>query len=118
MSNKKILICDDDQGILDMLNFILEDEYVVISEPNSLNVSSIIEKQEPDLILLDLWMPVLSGDLVLKSVRKNQKTKNLPVIIMSASTDGEKIANASGADDYIAKPFDIDTLINRIQKLI
>lgn len=119
MINKKILICDDDEGILDMLELILEDiGFNTIPEKNSLNVYNIIEKHHPDLILLDLWMPVLSGDQVLKTLRSNPETKNLPVIVISASTDGEKIASDAGANEFIAKPFDLNHLIQKVQQVL
>jgi DNA-binding response OmpR family regulator len=106
--NKTIIICDDDEGILEMLAIILEDSgYNVIAEQNSLNLYNLIEQKKPDLLLLDLWMPVLSGDQVLLHLRSQPATKMLPVIVLSASTDGPEIASKAGATDYIAKPFDI-----------
>lgn len=119
MPNKKILICDDDEGILDMLSLILEDTgYEIIPESNSLNVKSILEKSEPDLVILDLWMPVLSGDQVLKLIRQNIATSTLPVIVISASRDGKQIAKEAGATDFIAKPFDMDELIRKVNSYI
>jgi DNA-binding response OmpR family regulator len=117
--SKKVLICDDDEGILDMLTMILEDAgFETISEINSLNVNKLIEQEQPDLLLLDLWMPVLSGDQVLKMLKKNPETSNLPVIIISASIEGEKIATEAGANNFIAKPFDLDELIDKVQELL
>lgn len=119
MIGKKVLICDDDEGILDMLSFILEDAgFNTILEINSLNVNRIIEKEQPDLLLLDLWMPVLSGDQVLKMLRNNPQTNKLPVIIISASMEGETIAAEAGADDFLAKPFNISQLIDKVQGLL
>jgi CheY-like chemotaxis protein len=119
MMSKKVLVCDDDEGILDMVSFVLEDSgFEVIPESNSLNVYNLIEKEKPDLLLLDLWMPVLSGDQVLKILRSNPKTKYLPVIVISASTEGQKIAQEAGASAFIAKPFDIDQLINRVELIL
>lgn len=119
MMSKKVLVCDDDEGILDMVSFVLEDSgFLVIPESNSLNVYSLIEKEKPDLLLLDLWMPVLSGDQVLKMLRNNPETKDLPVIVISASTEGQKIAQEAGASAFIAKPFDIDQLINRVELIL
>ncbi|GGC54474.1 hypothetical protein GCM10011387_05000 [Pedobacter quisquiliarum] len=116
MTNKTILVCDDNEGILDMLGLILEDAgFDVIPEQNSLNIYNLIEKKQPDLVLLDLWMPVLSGDQVLKVLRQNTRTKGLPVIVISASTDGSKIAQDAGATAFIAKPFDVDDLVSKIQ---
>ncbi|WP_443946976.1 response regulator [Pedobacter sp. AW1-32] len=115
MNKKKILICDDDEDILDMLGLILEDtEYETILEQNSLNVNHIVNTNLPDLIILDLWMPVLSGDQVLRNLRNQQHTKALPVIVISASKEGKKIAEESGANDFLAKPFDFDDLIKKI----
>lgn len=119
MKTKQILICDDDEGILDMLELILEEYgYTVIAEQNSLLVKAKIEQSQPNLVLLDLWMPVLSGDQVLRSIRKDPRTKNIPVIVISASREGREIAANAGASAFIAKPFDFDELILTVQKLI
>lgn len=115
----KIMICDDDEGILDLLELVLRDEgYETIPEINSLNVSQIVDREHPDLLLLDLWMPVLSGDQVLRTLRDNPKTRKLPVIIISASNDGKSIAMNAGATDFVSKPFDLDKLVNRVKNLL
>jgi CheY-like chemotaxis protein len=117
MENKRILICDDDEGIVDVLELILEDTgHTIIPELNSLNVKSIIQNMKPDLIILDLWMPVISGDQILKMIRSTPETKDLPVIVMSASRDGAEIAKAAGANAYIAKPFDFDNVLEVVDK--
>ncbi|PWS26329.1 response regulator [Pedobacter yonginense] len=119
MSNKKILICDDDEGILDMLEMVFEDSpYTVIPEKNSLNIKSIVERESPDLILLDLWMPVLSGDQLLRTLRKNPSTIGLPVIVISASREGRQIAYDAGATGFIAKPFDFSELMGMVDGLM
>jgi len=116
MENKKILVCDDDPGIIDLLGVILEDTgHDIITEINSLNVPALIEREKPDLLILDLWMPVVSGDQLLQMVRKNPDLENIPVIIISASRDGKAIANKFGATAFVAKPFDIDDLINTVE---
>lgn len=119
MENKTILICDDDEGILDMLEIVLEGSgYHIVSVQNSLHLYEVIDREHPDLLLLDLWMPVLSGDQVLKSLRKNPKTHELPVIVISASRDGQQIAVDAGANDFMAKPFDLDLLLEKIQHYV
>jgi CheY-like chemotaxis protein len=119
MKNKKILICDDDEGILDVLELILEDTgHTIIHELNSLNVRSLLDSQKPDLVILDLWMPVLSGDQLLHMIRTTPEYSHLPVIIISASTDGERIALNQSASAFIAKPFDYDNLIATVAKLL
>ncbi|KQS41215.1 response regulator [Pedobacter sp. Leaf194] len=119
MASKKIIICDDDAGIVDVLELMLEDTgHIVIPELKSLNVKALIENKEPDLLILDLWMPVISGDQILKMIRSNPKTMNLPVIVMSASRDGAEIAAAAGANAYLAKPFDFDHVLAVVEECL
>ena len=118
MSSKTILICDDDEGILDMLEVILaESGFEAVPVKNSLHIYDEIARKQPDLILLDLWMPVLSGDQVIRALRKSPQTKDVPVIVISASREGEHIASAAGATDFIAKPFDLDLLVHKVKTL-
>jgi len=92
MKDKKIMICDDDQGILDVLQMMLEIEgYTVFVESNSTNLMSEMKIFEPDLLLMDLWMPVLSGDQILKTIRTSDEFSILPVIILSASVEEVKL---------------------------
>ena len=119
IKNKTILVCDDDEGILDMMEIILEGTgYNMIPVQNSLTIYEVIEKEHPDLLLLDLWMPVLSGDQILRNLRINPQTKELPVIIISASRDGKQIATEAGANDYMAKPFDLEFLLEKIEQYV
>ncbi|MFD2584213.1 PleD family two-component system response regulator [Pedobacter vanadiisoli] len=119
MKYKKILVCDDDEGILEMLELLLEEDgYQVVLEPNSVNALRTIERESPDLILLDIWMPMISGDQILKSLRDNHKASSTPVLMYSASTDGKNIAESCGADSYISKPFDLTVLLKKIEGLL
>ncbi|EDM37803.1 Response regulators consisting of a CheY-like receiver domain and a HTH DNA-binding domain [Pedobacter sp. BAL39] len=116
---KKIMICDDDAGILEMMEMIM-DEYGfdVITQANSLNVLQGLQQEKPDLLLLDIWMPLLSGDQVLKNIKADVQFNKLPVIMYSASSEGRSIAENAGADDYIDKPFDMNELEVKIRQLI
>jgi Response regulator containing CheY-like receiver, AAA-type ATPase, and DNA-binding domains len=74
MHNKKIFICDDDSTIVDMLQMLLEmSGYDTIVEINSINALEVIKTSRPDVILLDIWMPLLPGDELIK---KLDKTRN------------------------------------------
>jgi DNA-binding response OmpR family regulator len=116
---KKIMICDDDSGILEMMELIIEEYgFEVITEVNSLKVLKGLEQEKPDLLLLDIWMPLLSGDQVLKTIKADAQFNTLPVIMYSASAEGKSIAELAGADDYIAKPFDMDELETKIHQLL
>lgn len=119
MTKRKILVCDDDDGILDMLSLVLNNKgYDVTTEIHSISIYNKIEEIKPDLLLLDLWMPRLNGEEILKTLKKNQHTKALPIVVMSASRDGAEIAKRSGADDYLEKPFDIKNLMIKIQAYV
>lgn len=118
MKGKKILVCDDDKGISEMLEMLLSDEgYEVSAEISSVQLLKRIENVKPDLVLLDIWMPVISGDQILRSMKANASLSHIPVLMYSASTEGKKIAEASGADAFIAKPFDIDRLLEMIENM-
>lgn len=113
---KKILIADDVVAIVDAIKIILEDSnYEVISTTDGSQVSKLI-KQNPDLILLDIWMSGMDGGEICKKLKKDPKTKHIPVIIISANKDTKKIAENVGADDFIAKPFDLTELLDKVGK--
>jgi DNA-binding response OmpR family regulator len=115
MSNKCVLICEDDYSITELARYVLEEKgYRVIVLQNTDGIFPIIEKAKPDLILLDLWMPGLSGEEVTRRLKSDKKTRAIPVIIMSANKDTARIAKQSGADGYLAKPFDIAHLENLV----
>ena len=72
----------------------------------------------PDLLLLDIWMSGIDGRDVCRKVKADPKTKNIPVLMISASRDIRESALASGADDFLEKPFEMDILIEKIEQLI
>lgn len=110
------MICDDDTGILEMMEMVIEEfGYDVITEQHSVKVLKHIEEKKPDLLLLDIWMPVLTGDQVLKTIRQDPRMSKIPVIMYSASAEGSEIAQKVGADDFIAKPFNMDQLEAKIR---
>ncbi|WP_262147613.1 response regulator [Chryseobacterium foetidum] len=110
--NRKIMICDDDQGILDVLEMLLEPEgFEVSKEIDSTLLLEKVKAERPDLLLLDLWMPVLSGYDLIKKIRSDREVKNLPIIVLSASRNEKDIALETGANHFMAKPFDIEEII-------
>ncbi len=116
---KKIIICDDDESILEVVKIVLEEqghEVTAVADPET--IYSHIGSQCPDLILLDLWMPVLSGDTITRELKRRKRTKDIPVIIVSASRGTKEIAEKAGADDYLSKPFDIEELEHLVDKYV
>ncbi|MVN21366.1 response regulator [Mucilaginibacter arboris] len=117
MVNKTILVCDDDQDILEMLVFVLETYgYRAVAESNSPNMFNAIKKEHPGLVIIDLWMPLMTGDEVVKQLRKSPETERLPVIVISANIDGKETADNAGANHFISKPFDIVNLIDKVEE--
>ncbi len=116
-ATKKIMIADDDPGIVDAIEMLLEFEgYHVTSTVDGSTVLDM--KQElPDLLLLDIWMSGEDGRDICKKLKQTESTKNIPVIMVSASKDVKESAMAAGADDFLAKPFEMNDLLNKIRSL-
>ncbi len=113
---KKILVADDDAAIVDAIQLILEDAaYTVETTLNGEDVLK-LEKDLPDLILLDIWMSGQDGRAICKQLKNDQNTRHIPIIIISANKDISQIAKAADADDYITKPFEMEELLKKVVK--
>ncbi len=119
MSQKaKILIVDDEPFNVDVLLQELEElDYELITASNGKVALDQIKSQQPDLILLDLLMPVLDGFAVLSEIKGNNDLRDIPVIIVSAASDSKSIVKGikQGADDYITKPIDAEHLKSKLK---
>ncbi|MET0466026.1 MAG: response regulator [Chitinophagaceae bacterium] len=113
---KTILIADDDEGILDATSAILEYEgYHVNSTLDGATVLQ-LEGRLPDLLLLDIWMSGTDGTDVCRQLKSNADTRHLPVIMISASRDIEQYARDAGADDFLAKPYEMNDLLEKVKR--
>jgi CheY-like chemotaxis protein len=115
---KKIMIADDDPGILDAIGIMLEFEGYEVQ--STLNGSSLLAMDIgfADLLLLDIWMSGVDGRDICRNLKKNPHTGNIPIVLISASKDIEQSAMDAGADDFLAKPFEIDDLLAKIEKYV
>lgn len=114
----KILIVDDEENIVELIKFNLEKEgHHVIANYNGDFVLLTAEQEQPQVIILDLMLPGTHGLEICKKIRHNNKTLDIPIIILSASNDeiDKVLAFEIGADDYITKPFSPRELIARIK---
>jgi DNA-binding response OmpR family regulator len=112
------MIADDDPGIVDAVEMLLEFEgYKVTSTVDGSTLLD-MKNELPDLLLLDIWMSGEDGRDICKKLKSEALTKNIPVIMVSASRDIKESAMAAGADDFLAKPFEMDELIQKIESLI
>jgi len=117
MSNKKVLICEDDEGIVEIAQIVLtEAGYEVHSAMSKVEIWDAIRQWKPDLILLDLWMPEVSGEALTRELKQDPLFHNIPIIIVSANSETEKIAKQAGANDFIYKPFDINVLEEQVTR--
>jgi len=115
---KTILIADDDKAIVDSIGAILDLlGYEVLKVPDGTSVIDAV-KALPDLILLDIQMPGHNGQTVCRQLKRQASTKDIPVIIVSASMDIKDKAREAGADDYLEKPFDMDVLQQKVFNLL
>ncbi len=113
----KIMVADDDRAIVDAICMYLEFEgYDVKSTVDGSDVLSLSEPL-PDLIILDIWMSGVDGMEICRQLKKEKRVSHIPVLMISASRDLQRSAQQAGADDFLAKPFDMKELITRIAAL-
>jgi DNA-binding response OmpR family regulator len=117
---KRVLIVDDDSEIVDSVKFALESKgYGVIVARDGNQGLALAEREDPDLMILDMMMPKRSGFLVLEKLRR---TRPDPIrVIMITANEGSRhkaYAEVLGVDDYICKPFAMDRLLESVKRLL
>lgn len=117
-SSKKILIADDDEAILDATSLMLEMFGYQVSQNMDGSVIPAALAQKPDLILLDIWMSGVDGRHICQSLKDSPETKDIPVLMISASRDVRQSALDSGANDFLEKPFEMNSLLEKVALLI
>lgn len=117
----KILVVDDEPGVVMIMSKVLKHNgYKVITASDGIECIAKAENELPDLILLDNTMPNMDGPTALGKLKASQKTKGIPVIVVTAYGSEENIAKAQkgGAATYIVKPFDYSVLLERISQVL
>ncbi len=117
----KILVVEDEEGIREMLGFTLSKEgYEFHQAENTEQADGMINREMPDLILLDWMLPGISGLDFAKKLRKNPETRDIPIIMLTAkASELDKVRGLDvGADDYITKPFSTRELVARINAVL
>ena len=121
MDKDKILVVDDEEHIQELLRFNLEiNGYKVLCADNGIDALNIAREEVPQLVLLDIMLPLMDGYDVCKEIRKDNSISNIPIIMLTAKVDElDKILGLElGADDYLTKPFSIRELMARVKAIL
>ncbi len=121
MSKQTILVVDDEQDLLDLIEYNLRKEgFEVLRADNGLDGIAIAKEQKPHLVLLDIMMPKMDGIEVCEKMRDDSELKNIPIIFLTARSDEKTEIEGlnKGADDYITKPISTTKLISRIKAVL
>jgi DNA-binding response OmpR family regulator len=122
MATQKILVIDDEPDFCSLVKEVLEitGKYKVIIATDGKNGVKAAHDHRPDLVLLDIMMPVINGFEVLKVLKQDAKLQSIPVIMLTARSDEDSRVKAAGLynEDYLVKPVDVDTLRSTIEKIL
>ena len=122
LNDSLIMMVDDEPIMIDLIQFFLEDAGYqnFLGQSDSVYAVDLVHKRKPDLLLLDLVMPDVNGFEVLQSLRGNDFTKHLPIIVLTSSSDAETKLKALelGATDFLAKPVDPSELVLRVRNIL
>ncbi|MCE5203957.1 MAG: response regulator [Coriobacteriales bacterium] len=117
----RILIADDEPHILKLVTFTLSNHgYEVVTATDGQSATELAEQEQPDLILLDVMMPIMNGYDAAKRIRENPATAHIPIVMLSAKSQVTEIAQGldSGATEYICKPFTPKDLVKKVSELL
>jgi len=119
-SYKNILVIEDNHAILDVITLILQSEaYKVTGLNKSADMMSHIDSVRPDLMILDIMLPDADGRELLKQLRSDANTKDIPVLMISARYTAQNVdLGEFKPNGFLAKPFDIDELLDRIEGIL
>jgi two-component system response regulator ResD len=118
---KKVLIVDDEEGIRRLVRAILGKNYVVIEAKNGEEAVSLAHEQRPDVIIMDLMMPMMDGITACSAIKKDPVTTAIPVVMLTAISHGlnRKLAeNVAAVDAYMTKPFTSQGLLGTVAQLL
>jgi diguanylate cyclase (GGDEF)-like protein len=120
MRKERILIIDDDPDIRDVLDLSLSEHYTVLAAANGKEGLEMVKTKNPDLIITDYNMPVMNGPEFCHQLRRDILLRHLPIIMLTGKGETKDMVDGieSGADDYLIKPFEPETLLARIRMIL
>ncbi len=118
MKGNKVLIAEDDAAILDVMQMILEEAGYDVETSLDGTLALNMNENLPDLLLLDIRMSGRDGRGICQYLKAQEQTRHIPIIMVSANKDVERIALEAGADDFISKPFEMAHLIAKVEQYL
>jgi CheY-like chemotaxis protein len=122
MTQKRIVVIDDSKLVLAIATEALEGAgFEVLTTDSGIEANQFIySSRRPDLILIDVMMPLLNGDRKVRLLKERESSRHIPVILMStkARDELEQLTRESGADGYIQKPFDEASLVQQVDRIL
>jgi len=116
-SRPTILVVEDEEPVLQLVADLLDSEgYHVVVADDGLQALTLVQATSPDLVLTDLMMPVMNGVELCRRLRADERTLQVPIVVMTAAGRGQR--EAAGADAYVAKPFDLDVLLELVESYV
>jgi|SRR6476660_185538 adenylate cyclase len=115
---KTILICDDEPALRELIRASMDDGYDFAEASDGIVAMELAHEVKPDIVILDLMLPRLSGLEVLARFNADDGLKDVPVLVITAWNETREDVLAAGADDFVTKPFDPEALRNAVNRLV
>ena len=113
-----ILVCDDEPSLRELVRAVLGPGYLYAEAADGRAALALARDVEPDLVVLDLMLPIMSGVAVLEELRSDERLAEVPVIVITAWSHAEASAWTAGADRFVSKPFEPDELTAAVEELL
>jgi DNA-binding response OmpR family regulator len=115
---KTILICDDEPALRELIRASMDDGYEFAEASDGIVAMELAREVSPDIVILDLMLPRLSGLEVLARMNEDEQLKDVPVLVITAWNETREDVLSAGADEFVAKPFDPEDLRSAVNRLV
>lgn len=115
---KTVLVIDDDLAILEVMQLVLEEEGYKVTTDNGETAMQAFQDNQPNLVLLDIWMHGIDGREVSRQMRTIPQQSSTPIVLMSAHNHSDEVIQEADADAFIEKPFDIDDMLKVVKQYL
>jgi CheY-like chemotaxis protein len=115
---KTILICDDEPALRELIRASMDDGFEFAEASDGIVAMQLAQEVDPDVVILDLMLPRLSGLEVLARLNEDERLRDVPVLVITAWNETREDVLAAGADDFVTKPFDPEDLRSAVNRLV